>query len=213
MSVLDSSDGSLIFQAVEYNQNNPAISDDASIIVNGDYSGYAHVYEFNETLETYEEKWSFNATGSGTSTWIGGMGISGDGTVIHTKRVFTLAYELSRGLDCEYNRDEICGAALLHDFAKQGLDPTGHTVRDHPQIMAALIADVYNTSFKDKLDKNSANIIYWSVFHHYGPFTIKKHRKPIEQFTQEELCIYTADYVASKRFIHIDHIKKEGLSV
>ncbi|MDP8201543.1 MAG: FlgD immunoglobulin-like domain containing protein [Candidatus Tenebribacter burtonii] len=82
MSVLDSTDGSLIFQAVEYNQNNPAISDDASIIVNGDYSGYVHVYEFNETLETYEEKWSFNATGSGTSTWIGGMGISGDGGTI-----------------------------------------------------------------------------------------------------------------------------------
>jgi len=82
MSVLDTNDGSLIFQAVEYNQNNPAISDDASIIVNGDYSGYVHVYEFNETLETYEEKWSFNATGSGTSTWIGGMGISGDGSTI-----------------------------------------------------------------------------------------------------------------------------------
>ena len=82
MSVLDSADGSLIFQAVEYNQNNPAISFDASIIVNGDYSGYVHVYEFNETLETYEEKWSFNATGSGTSTWIGGMGISGDGSTI-----------------------------------------------------------------------------------------------------------------------------------
>jgi len=82
MSVIDSNDGSLIFQAVEYNQNNPAISDDASIIVNGDYSGYVHVYEFNETLETYEEKWSFNATGSGTSTWIGGMGISGDGSTI-----------------------------------------------------------------------------------------------------------------------------------
>ena len=82
MWVLDSSDGSVIFQGPEYNQNNPAICDDASIIVNGDYSGYVHVYEYNETLETYEEKWSFNASGGGSSTWIGGMSISGDGSTI-----------------------------------------------------------------------------------------------------------------------------------
>ncbi len=82
MWVLDSSDGSVIFQGPEYNQNPPAICNDASIIVNGDYSGYVHVYEYNETLETYEEKWSFNAIGSGSSTWIGGMSISGDGSTI-----------------------------------------------------------------------------------------------------------------------------------
>ncbi|MCD6177263.1 MAG: T9SS type A sorting domain-containing protein, partial [Candidatus Cloacimonetes bacterium] len=82
MWVLDSSDGSVIFQGPEYNQNNPAICDDASIIVNGDYSGYVHVYEYNETLETYEDKWSFNASGNGSSTWIGGMSISGDGSTI-----------------------------------------------------------------------------------------------------------------------------------
>ncbi len=82
MWVLDSSDGNVVFQGPEYNQNNPAICDDASIIVNGDYSGYVHVYEYNEALETYEEKWSFNATGGGSSTWIGGMSISGDGSTI-----------------------------------------------------------------------------------------------------------------------------------
>ena len=82
MWVLDSSDGSVIFQGPEYNQNSPAICDDASIIVNGDYSGYVHVYEYSETLETYEDKWSYNAAGNGTSTWIGGMSISGDGSTI-----------------------------------------------------------------------------------------------------------------------------------
>ncbi|MCK5052190.1 MAG: T9SS type A sorting domain-containing protein [Candidatus Cloacimonetes bacterium] len=82
MWVLNSSDGSVIFHGPEYNQNSPAISDDASIIVNGDYSGYVHVYEYNETLETYEDKWSFNASGGGSSTWIGGMSISGDGSTI-----------------------------------------------------------------------------------------------------------------------------------
>ena len=96
MWVLDSSDGSVIFQGPEYNQNNPAICDDASIIVNGDYSGYVHVYEYNETLETYEEKWSFNASGNG-STWVGGMSISGDGSTI---AVGTLVF-ITGGFDGE----------------------------------------------------------------------------------------------------------------
>ena len=73
--------------------------------------------------------------------------LSGDGTVIHTKRVFALAYELSRGFGCEGSRDVICAAALLHDLAKQGLIKSGHTVPDHPQIMAELIADVYKVIF------------------------------------------------------------------
>ena len=58
--------------------------------------------------------------------------LSGDGTVLHTKRVFALAYELSRGFDCEHHRDEICAAALLHDMAKQGLKRYGHTIKNHP---------------------------------------------------------------------------------
>jgi len=139
--------------------------------------------------------------------------LAGDGTIIHTKRVFTLAYDLSRGLGCEHNRDEICAAALLHDLAKQGLEPAGHTIRDHPQVMARLIADVYNDRFKEVLDKDSANIIYWAVFHHYGLWTIAKHSKLLEHYTPEERCVYEADYVCSKRFIHVDYIKKEGLSI
>ena len=39
MWVLNAADGSIIFEGPEYNQNPPAMSYDASIIVNGDYSG------------------------------------------------------------------------------------------------------------------------------------------------------------------------------
>lgn len=138
--------------------------------------------------------------------------LGGDGTVIHTKRVFTLAYDYARMLDVEHHRDEICAASLLHDLAKQGLEPTGHTVKNHPQIMANLVADLYNAEFKEKLDKNSANIIWHCINFHYGPWTIAEHRKPMDQFTMEELCVYQADYTASKRFVKVDYTKKEGLS-
>jgi hypothetical protein len=134
--------------------------------------------------------------------------LSGDGTVLHTKRVFALAYELSRGLDCEYHRDEICAAALLHDMAKQGLNRSGHTVKQHPQIMAKMVADVYKEKFQDKLNRESALIIYYCIAHHYGPWSGRDIKKPLSAYTPEELCVYISDYVASKRFVHIDHRRK-----
>jgi len=131
--------------------------------------------------------------------------LGADGTLIHTKKVSAVAYELSRGLDCENHRDAIVAAAILHDMAKQGLERSGHTVRNHPQIMARLIADVYNEEFKDKLDKTTANLIYWAVFYHYGPWTDESVRKPLKEYTSEELVVYLADYIVSKRFVHIDY--------
>ena len=131
--------------------------------------------------------------------------LGADGTLIHTKKVFAVAYEFSLALGCEDHRDEIIAAAILHDLSKQGLEHAGHTVRDHPQIMAKLIADVYNDEFKDKLDKTSANLIYWSVFYHYGPWTEESARKPLKDYTPEELSVYLADYIVSKRFVHINY--------
>lgn len=131
--------------------------------------------------------------------------LSGDGTVLHTKRVFALAYELSRGIDCEHHRDEICAAALLHDMAKQGLEKFGHTIKNHPQVMAKLVADVYKEQFKDKFSRESALIIYYGILYHYGPWSGRDIKKPLSEYTPEELCVYVADYVSSKRFVHIDH--------
>ena len=75
--------------------------------------------------------------------------LSADGTIVHTKRVFSVAYELSRGMDCEHHRDEICAAAILHDMVKQGIEGSGHTQKNHPELGANLVADVYNNEFKD----------------------------------------------------------------
>jgi hypothetical protein len=134
--------------------------------------------------------------------------LSADGTLLHTKRVFALAYELSRGLDCEYSRDEICAAALLHDMAKRGLESSEHTVKDHPQIMAGLVADIYKEKFRDKVSRESALKIYYGIFYHYGPWTSPNVRKSLRDYTPEELCVYVADYVSSKKFVHIDHKRK-----
>ena len=133
--------------------------------------------------------------------------LGADGTILHTKRVVAVAYELSRGLDCENNRDAVCAAAILHDLAKQGLISKGHTVREHPQIMADLIADIYKNSFKDKLDRDQAIMIYYAVRYHYGPWSSGDAKKPLERYTPEELTLYIADYISSKRFVHVEIMK------
>jgi len=138
--------------------------------------------------------------------------LGSDGTILHTKKVFALAYELSRGLDCEESRDEVCAAALLHDLLKQGKTKGGYTVKEHPQLMAELVAEVYKEKFKDKLDRESALKIYYGIFHHYGPWTKPDVRKPMSDYTGEELAVFIADYISSKRFVHVDSRRKtEGM--
>ncbi len=131
-----------------------------------------------------------------------------DGTIVHTKKVFALAYELSRGFDVEHRRDEICAAAILHDLVKQGLTRTGHTVKEHPQLMAKFAADIYRDKFRGRLDSKSANTICSCIFYHYGPWVIPSAKKPLTEFSMEEMVVYTADYVTSKRFIHVDTKRK-----
>ncbi len=97
MTVIDTESGAVLFTDTEYNQNPPALSYDGSIIVNGDYSGYVHVYQ--RTEDTYEEIWNFhvNSGNSGSNSWIGGMAVSGDGSTI---AVGTLMFN-SAGYDGE----------------------------------------------------------------------------------------------------------------
>jgi len=139
--------------------------------------------------------------------------LGSDGTILHTKKVFALAYELSRALDVEKYRDEICAGALLHDLMKQGAVKSGHTVREHPQLMAKKVSDVYNQKFEGRLNKKSFLMIYTSIFFHYGPWTDKSVAKDLKSFSMVELAVYLADYVSSKRFVHVDHTKKWTLGV
>jgi hypothetical protein len=82
MWVMDGANGDILFDAYYANQNPPGLSNDGSVIVNGDYSGNVYLYKYNETLNSYEEKWTFKLGGGGTSVWAVGMGVSGDGTTV-----------------------------------------------------------------------------------------------------------------------------------
>ena len=129
--------------------------------------------------------------------------LSYDGTIIHTKRVFTLVYELCRGLDVENDRDELLSSSIIHDLLKQSKIKTGHTVKKHPQYAAELVDEVQAATLllTDKEHKMIRNC----VGYHYGPWSISPWIKKIEDYTMQELVVYVSDYIASKRCVNVDY--------
>ncbi len=129
--------------------------------------------------------------------------LSWDGTIIHTKKVFTVAYTLCRGLGCEDYRDEILAASIIHDLRKQGLKSTGHTTRNHPALAAKLVDEVQNAT--QLLTDESHTIIRGCVGYHYGPWSTGDWKKDLEHYSSAEMCVYLSDYVASKREVSVDY--------
>jgi len=129
--------------------------------------------------------------------------LGADGTILHTKKVFTVAYQLCRGLKCESNRDEIIAACLIHDLRKQGMTKTGHTAKNHPKLAADLVEEVQQAT--QMLSEKSYQIIRNACGYHYGPWSTKEWLKDLNEYSREELVVYLSDYIASKREIHVDH--------
>lgn len=130
-----------------------------------------------------------------------------DGTLIHTKKVVTVAYELCRALECENKRDEIMSACIIHDLRKRGLEKGPHTLRNHPDLAAQLVDQVQLET--RILTDESYQIIRNAIGYHYGPWSSNNWKKPIMEFTKEELCVYIADYVSSKRCVSVNYRRKK----
>ena len=134
--------------------------------------------------------------------------LSWDGTIIHTKRVVSMCYDLSVGLGCENNRDSIIAACIIHDLRKQGLEKSGHTQKNHPDLAAQLVEEVQRDTqiLKDK----EYNIIRNCCGFHYGLWSQLKWKKDLSNYTMEELCVYLSDYVASKKTTNVKYINRFG---
>ena len=134
--------------------------------------------------------------------------LSTDGLIIHTKKVFTLAYEMIKGVDCENSRDLVLAAAIIHDLRKQGPDkPSGHTNNDHPAQAAKLVDEVQEAT--QILTEEQHKILRNCVGYHYGPWSEDPWKKPMEAYTREELALYISDFVTSKRFITTDYRRRD----
>lgn len=127
-----------------------------------------------------------------------------DGTIIHVKKVFTMAYEIVKGLACEDRRDIVLAATLVHDLRKKGPgDGFAHTVKDHPNHAANLVDEVQEAT--QLLTEEQHTMLRNCVGYHYGPWGEGKWCKPMEEYTMEEMALYMSDFVVSKRFIKTDY--------
>ena len=127
-----------------------------------------------------------------------------DGTLVHIKKVFTMAYEIVKGLACEHLRDIVLTAALVHDLRKKGPgEGSSHTVKDHPNHAANLVDEVQEAT--QLLTKDQHRVLRNCVGYHYGPWGEDPWKKPMEEYTMEEMALYMSDFVVSKRFIKTDY--------
>jgi len=130
--------------------------------------------------------------------------LSTDGTLIHIKKVFTMAYEMVKAMDCEDSRDVVLAACLVHDLRKYGATNTGHTLRDHATHGANLIDEVQEAT--QLLTAEQHKSMRSCVGLHYGPWTEDLNwKKPMKDYTPEELTVFLSDFVVSKRFIKTDY--------
>lgn len=129
--------------------------------------------------------------------------LSPDGTIIHVRKVFTMAYEMVKAMDCEENRDLVLSATIVHDLRKQGRKHSGHTVKNHAALAADLVDEVQEAT--QLLTNDQHRIIRNCVGFHYGPWSEDPWKKSMDDYTREELVVYLSDFTVSKRFIKTDY--------
>lgn len=131
-----------------------------------------------------------------------------DGTIIHIKKIFTMAYEMVKAMDCENRRDVVLSACIIHDLRKYGPTNSGHTLKDHATHAVNLVDEVQEAT--QLLNEEQHRMIRNCVGLHYGPWTDDPNwKKPMTEYTQEELALFLSDFVVSKRFIRTDYRRAE----
>lgn len=108
------------------------------------------------------------------------------GLIVHTKRAVYLLNNLCEGWGLKgLNRDIAIAAMILHDTDKDNY-------KDHP--LTASKHFILNSAMSD-----CEGVINSCIVHHMGLWTPEKVRKPLENYTLEELAVYTCDYLSSRK--------------
>lgn len=145
----------------------------------------------------------YDCPSSSSGKWHPVNELGGNGNVVHIKKMVTMLYEVCIAFDCGESRDEILAAGLIHDLRKQGLEKSGHTVSHHPELAAQLVEEVQRDT--QLLTDESYRMIRSCVGYHYGVWSEEKWKKPLTQYTPEELTVYITDVFLSKRYVDVDY--------
>ena len=114
------------------------------------------------------------------------------GLIIHTKRVVWLANRIciSWGI-CAQNRDIVLSACILHDSAKApSYGSSFSEYENHPLNVRKLFAKE-ESSFIEDIDS--------CIRFHMGKWSPRSIAKPMEEYSLNELAVYTADFLATQK--------------
>lgn len=129
------------------------------------------------------------------------------GLVRHTKVAERILEELFRNKTFaphgEYTKDLMRMAILLHDGFKCGYTNSGHTVTEHPTLMADFIFENANEL---KISLSDAIFVSDLISTHMGPWITDKTGKEIleEPKTREQIVVHLCDYIASREFLNVE---------
>lgn len=143
------------------------------------------------------------------------------GLVTHVKRAVYIAYRLCSGWGIKgIQQDIVVAATILHDIAKvpstkvmhlYGMVVTDKDFVNHPinaeKYFAPIEIDlpIYEIGTQKPIDVARENNPYWlelitnCIRYHMGLWTPDSINKPLTKYTLPELCVYTADYIATTK--------------
>ncbi len=131
-----------------------------------------------------------------------------DGVIVHTRKVVSVGYDLARGVGAADRKDEIIAGCLIHDLRKQGKTKSGYTLKNHPDLAASLVSEVFFAN-KGIVSEDVFKSIRSSCGYHYGPWSVAPWDKHMSEYTQVEWAVYLADYVASRKSLSINYTTRE----
>jgi hypothetical protein len=98
-------------------------------------------------------------------------------------------------------QDLIITACLLHDISKKGKYDKYNDYKNHP-LIASLLVQSYieeNIILLNEIEKQEQNELTNLIKFHSGIFTPSEFKKPITHYSTNELIIYLADYMSSRK--------------
>ena len=101
-----------------------------------------------------------------------------------------------------YTKDLMRMAILLHDGFKSGIEYSGHTLPEHPVIMARFLMENKDILF---LPYEDVLFVASLILTHMGPWNKDKDGNVIMPVptTPEEILIHQCDYNASRNFLNV----------
>jgi len=129
------------------------------------------------------------------------------GLIVHVKRAVYIANRLCEGWGIfKLDRDIVLSAMILHDIAKTPHNDPNYTYADfenHPINAQKYLASKELLKQSDDYDDTFAEERFCKILncirYHMGRWTPASIKKEIKDYSLMELCVYTADYIATTK--------------